>query len=154
MSEKRDRPKEKVPDEARAWAEKMGERLKLAREQRGLGCNEVDRAIGQGSGYTSPLERGEKARPAVDVLLQIAKVLDVRPAWLFFDDGPMRDEPKLKRLEEARDTLEDWIEEVKKAARNAASDEERPGGPGSADESSPPRKKRARGRPGGGAPGR
>lgn len=41
----------------------MGERVRARMETLGIGFNELDRAIGQGSGYTTRLVAGKKKRP-------------------------------------------------------------------------------------------
>jgi len=67
----------------------LAERWKIARERAGLGYNELDRLIGQTSGYSSPLERGTKPTPSVKVMADAAKVLNVSLDWLATGEGPM-----------------------------------------------------------------
>lgn len=59
----------------------VGERVKEAREARGLGNNELDRLIGCEVGYSSRLESTDR-QPRSDTLLLLAKVLRVRMEWL------------------------------------------------------------------------
>lgn len=98
----------------------LSQRWKLAREAAGLGSNELDRAIGQGSGYTSPLEAGTKASPNLEIVARAATAMKVSPAWLAFGEGPMRstettglDFPAGTLLLKLRKQpgLESWIEE-------------------------------------------
>jgi transcriptional regulator with XRE-family HTH domain len=96
----------------------LAERWKEAREDAGLGVNALDRAIGQSSGYTSRIEKGEKLEPAVGIVANAARVLGVRLAWLVDEEGPKLrsaegEDPhvgtfvmKLRRLP----GLEEWVE--------------------------------------------
>ncbi len=60
----------------------LGDRVRLLLEQRGLGFNELDRKIGQGSGYTTRLVHGKKKRPDPAILQRIATELGVSLEWL------------------------------------------------------------------------
>jgi transcriptional regulator with XRE-family HTH domain len=82
--------KAREADETRE-AKALGDRIRTAREKAGLGMNELDRAIGQGSGYTSPLEKGEKASPDYRIIADIAKILTVRLEWILTGTGRVYD---------------------------------------------------------------
>jgi transcriptional regulator with XRE-family HTH domain len=59
----------------------IGQRVKEAREARGLGVNELDRKLGKAQGYTSRLERSDRA-PRGDTLEILSDALGVSVAWL------------------------------------------------------------------------
>jgi hypothetical protein len=67
----------------------LGERLLYAIQLRDIGFNELDRAIGQGSGYTSRLVRDLKERPDVFLINKIARELHVDFEWLVSGRGPV-----------------------------------------------------------------
>lgn len=69
----------------------LGERLTHAMALRGLKKNELDRKIGQGSGYTTRLARNLKKRPDPDILRRVADELKVSFEWLVFGRGEMTD---------------------------------------------------------------
>lgn len=66
----------------------VGARVRAARELRGLGYNELDRAIGKQPGYTSRLESSNRA-PRADTLERLAAVLRVRIEYLVRGEEPM-----------------------------------------------------------------
>lgn len=83
-----------IPDVARidvnvhrSWVATIGERVRGLLEQKGTGFNELDRAIGQGSGYTTRLVAGKKKRPDPAILHKIAEVLGVGYEWLVTGKG-------------------------------------------------------------------
>lgn len=100
----------------------LADRWKEAREAAGLRMNELDRLIGQRSGYTTRLEKGEKLEPAVGIVAAAAREMRVSLAWLVDGEGPMvrsADSPdlpasgflgKVRRLP----GLEVWIESQQK----------------------------------------
>lgn len=75
-------------------------------EKLGIGFNELDRAIGQSSGYTTRLVAGKKKRPDPVILSKIAKELGVTSDWLSTGEGdpaegtpptpPARSGPRLR----------------------------------------------------------
>lgn len=65
----------------------LGARVKELREAAGLKMNELDRMIGQGSGYTTRLESGEKKNPQLHVLDAYARELKVNIRWLVTGKG-------------------------------------------------------------------
>jgi hypothetical protein len=67
----------------------FGDRLKAARAARKVGANELGRAIGQGPGYVSKLEKGERGSPTADNAAKLAAALRVRLDWLTTGKGPM-----------------------------------------------------------------
>lgn len=69
----------------------MGERVRARMETLGIGFNELDRAIGQGSGYTTRLVAGKKKRPDPVILAKIAKELGVTTDWLSTGEGQSPD---------------------------------------------------------------
>lgn len=69
-----------------------GERLKFALELRGMGTNELDRAIGE-SGWASRVARDMKPRAESDLVMACAQTLRVRFMWLEWGLGPMDGAP-------------------------------------------------------------
>lgn len=76
----------------RKAARELGRRVQEAREEAGMGVNDLDRAIGaaEGSGYTSRLESGDKVRPSAIFMARIASALKVRIEWLLRGEEPKR----------------------------------------------------------------
>lgn len=62
---------------------KLPERLKGAREARGINANEIARRAGIGNTTTARIERGERT-PQIDTVERIARALGVEPCWLAF----------------------------------------------------------------------
>lgn len=64
--------------------ESLGSRIKIARERRGFGVNELDRLIGKSAGaYTSRVESGKRGvRVTPEVLCAYADALKVSVEWL------------------------------------------------------------------------
>ena len=75
----------------------LGERWREAREDAGLGVNELDRLLGQTSGVTSRVEADAKPQVTMVMVDRAARVLRVRLDWLVRGEGPKRapdSEPK------------------------------------------------------------
>jgi phage repressor protein C with HTH and peptisase S24 domain len=79
----------------------LAERFALAREESGLGSNELDRRIGVGQ-FTTKIESGDKRNPRAETLAKAAVELKVRAEWLAAGIGPMRDEAALGARSEPR----------------------------------------------------
>ena len=60
----------------------LGERVRQAREDKGLQQHELAKRIGASKGYMCQVETGAKV-PSVPVLLNIANQLGVSIDWLF-----------------------------------------------------------------------
>lgn len=58
-----------------------------------LGNNELDKAIGRASGFSSHLETGQRVNPRGNVLEKIAEVTKVSVMWLTYGKGEMHDQP-------------------------------------------------------------
>lgn len=69
----------------------LGDRLRVARESAGLGCNELERVAGLKS-CVSRIERGERMAPRYDTVTALAHALGIRAEWLATGEGPMRRE--------------------------------------------------------------
>lgn len=67
----------------------LGRRVHIARLQRELGVNELDRLLEKKAGYTSRLESGGYENPRRDTLLALSDVLGLRLEWLMRGVGPM-----------------------------------------------------------------
>lgn len=85
-----------------------------------MGFNELDRAIGQGSGYTTRLVAGKKKRPDPTILHKMAEALGVHYEWLVTgqgDPGPSGPASSAPRPKDRGDHwfpdhIEDWFAEV------------------------------------------
>jgi transcriptional regulator with XRE-family HTH domain len=64
---------------------KFGNRLKDLRSSRGWTQDELGERAGLNSKYAGEMERGER-NPSLDVILRLARALDVDPAELVGDD--------------------------------------------------------------------
>lgn len=69
--------------------------------------------------------RDEVAAPRHEVLRAIAEVLNVRPQWLLFDDGPMTEE-EAAHLARTNELAKEALAETPNAERRAARDEDVP----------------------------
>lgn len=78
-----DLPKgDRLPEPATPMGARIVERLRALN----LSCNELDRRIGQTSGYTSPLIRGKKPGAQHAILGKMATELGVTLDWLLYGD--------------------------------------------------------------------
>jgi hypothetical protein len=73
----------------------LADRVREAREEKGVSAAALDRAIGQAKpgrsgGYVSRIETGEKKNPERRILEKIAAELGVRYMWLAFESGLKR----------------------------------------------------------------
>lgn len=68
----------------------FAERIKAAMTERGIGVNQLDRAIGASQGYTCNLLRRD-SKPRADFVVKIASALGVRIEYLLNGEGPMMD---------------------------------------------------------------
>lgn len=66
----------------------VGERVLEAMKARGLGFNELDRALGKSQGYTSRLTRSDR-NPRSDTVQALAEALGVAYVWLLEGRGDM-----------------------------------------------------------------
>lgn len=66
----------------------LASRVKEARQLRGIGMNELDRLVGQSSGYTTRLESGSKKMPSAEVMNRLASALRVHLSWLLTGQEP------------------------------------------------------------------
>lgn len=55
----------------------LGKRIRLCRENRNLGVNQLSRLCGINASYISALENGNKQNPSIDTLTKIANALNV-----------------------------------------------------------------------------
>lgn len=67
----------------------LGRRVREARELRGLGVNDLDRAIGSRPGYVSRLEGDEFSSVGSEKLRRIAEVLRVSLDWIVMGHGTL-----------------------------------------------------------------
>lgn len=58
---------------------KIGEKIKLYREAKGINKSELARIINVSPAYITKLEKGEKQNPSNEVILKIAAALDINP---------------------------------------------------------------------------
>jgi len=87
----------RATDEQKAFAKKLGERIKFAMNTRGVGTNELDEAVGASGGQTSRLTRRQRA--SID-----AVVLDQRVGLRRRRVG-VREELREERGEQRGDAL-------------------------------------------------
>lgn len=69
----------------------LPQRWKQAREMRGLSMNELDRQIGQSSGFSTRVESGEKPGITMAIVAKAAEVLAVSLEWLVNGTGSATD---------------------------------------------------------------
>ena len=62
----------------------VGERVRWARERRGLTQAEVDETADLSCGHTGSIERGRRESPSTVTLTRLARALKVDVAWLTF----------------------------------------------------------------------
>lgn len=86
-----------LPEELRA----LGARLRLAREESGLGTNELGRVSGTSGAVVTRIEDGEMRAPSAEIVIALAKAAHVRPGWLLTGEEPMRP-PLLRIVEQAK----------------------------------------------------
>lgn len=80
-------------------SQRLGTRIRMLREERGLTQDELADLVGITRAYTSFLERGERTA-SLEVLIRIAKILEVSLSEIFLDID--RETPKeLARLSAA-----------------------------------------------------
>lgn len=71
-------------------SESVGARVGRAMAARGMGYNELDRALGYSEGYSSRLVRTDRS-PRASTLAALAEALRVNLTWLATGQGPMDD---------------------------------------------------------------
>lgn len=76
--------------------ESVGARVRQAMTARGMGYNEVDRALGYSEGYTSRLAASAR-QPRANTLASLASALQVNLVWLATGEGPIRAHSGLRR---------------------------------------------------------
>lgn len=65
--------------------ERIGKKLKKARKELGLRQSDVAEKVGISSNYYSMIERGEEDNPGSRIMINIAKVLNLKPSDVFSD---------------------------------------------------------------------
>lgn len=93
----------------------LGARVRQARERRGLGVNDLDRAIGTRVGYISRLENDEFGAVGSDKLARIGEVLQVSLDFIVRGIGTI-DEASLSEGRRLRERA-GWAESVAEARR-------------------------------------
>src|SRR5437867_4003679 len=68
----------------------VGERLKLARKQRGLTQEQLAEKVSVTDGHISLIEKN-RAEPSLPVLRELCAVLEIREPWLSGGEGPMEE---------------------------------------------------------------
>ncbi len=74
---------------------KVGEAIRLKREEKKISLSSLAKEIGISPGYLSQIENGKKTNPKLDIILKVADVLDIELEVLLGID-PERDSPALK----------------------------------------------------------
>lgn len=88
-----------------------------------LGFNELDRAIGQTSGYTTRLVAGKKKRPDPTILGKIAQVLGVSVDWIVSgEDTATPPVPPVSETRVVEDAVNDLLNEAFNHDRHEPSD--------------------------------
>lgn len=70
---------------------KLGERLFQARKAARLGMLALAKRSGVSSTTINDIEKGRQL-PAADTIERLAQALSIKPCWLAFGDGPLREE--------------------------------------------------------------
>lgn len=70
-------------------AREIAQRLNLAREARGLTVRQLARAAMVSQQTVITLSQGGTINPGAATLVDLARALEVRPAWLILGDGEM-----------------------------------------------------------------
>lgn len=91
--------------------EKIGKRIKYARDMRNLTLDDIASDIGVAKSTVQRYEKGLISNPKLPVLQAIANSLNVNPAWISGQDVPMdqnnlEDDPTLKKREEILDDID------------------------------------------------
>lgn len=73
----------------------LAERLRWAREKRGLSGAALDAEAAIASGHVAKIERGNPESPSSTTIIKIAKALKVDASWLMFGSGP---KPQIERV--------------------------------------------------------
>lgn len=68
----------------------VGERVRWARERRGLTQAELDEVADLSSGHVGSVERGTRVVPSVTTLAKLSRALRVDIAWLINGGRPPR----------------------------------------------------------------
>ena len=82
--------------------ESMGARLQAVRIEQARTKADLARLVGVTPAVIANIEKGSQT--GVEVLEAVAKVLDVSPAWLAYNEGP-RELPKRRRGEQLRQSV-------------------------------------------------
>ncbi|MEG1482917.1 MAG: helix-turn-helix transcriptional regulator [Cetobacterium sp.] len=101
----------------------IGNKIKVARKNKGYGVNELARKINISAAYLSHLELGRKLNPSIDMLKKIAKELDIDLSYIVRKEEESIEDKILKhigeRLSELNRKTKTKIQEEKQAsARN------------------------------------
>lgn len=74
---------------------KVGEAIRLKREERNISLSSLAKEVGISPGYLSQIENGKKTNPKLDIIVKVADVLDIEMDMLLGID-PERETPALK----------------------------------------------------------
>lgn len=70
----------------------LGERMRIAREKRGMTQRELAREVGVSSQAISLIENGTSKGLRPENLIAVCDALRIRPRWLAIGKGPMQDD--------------------------------------------------------------
>lgn len=100
-------PRGMIPSGIIEHVETVGDRIRTARLAANLGNNELDKAIGRSSGFTSRLETGARTAPRTEALKAIAEATKVSFEWLAFGKGEMQPTMPTRTIERDVPTYSD-----------------------------------------------
>lgn len=103
----------------------LGQRVKEARELRGIRVNDLDRAIGSRPGYVSRLEDGAFTSVGSEKLRQIAEVLRVSLDWLVLGHGSLELAADAEGAARKIKERPGWVEALEEARARYATLEDR-----------------------------
>ncbi|MCK4260732.1 MAG: helix-turn-helix domain-containing protein [Halanaerobiales bacterium] len=79
----------------------LGERLKQARKQKELTLVQVENLTGISQSYLSKIERGQRKKPSLELISELAKLYNVDLNWLIegFKENGINDENIRNKIE-------------------------------------------------------
>lgn len=95
--------------------ETWNKRLTIAREAAGLTKTNLAQKVGVSNPTVTDWENGEIKKLEAENLLNICEILKIRPRWLQFGEGKMRDlydDPKINRVSVAMQSMPEYKKDM------------------------------------------